>query len=147
NLQLQLDVLQPQGTGILQLQLEELRQRLEAEGLFDPGRKRTLPEFPKRIGVVTSASGAVWHDIQQVVSRRFPLTELVLSPSLVQGDGAPESIVHALAHLQENATPDVIIIGRGGGSLEDLWAFNDERVVRAVFAARVPVISAVGHET
>ena len=147
NLQLQLDVLQPQGTGILQLQLEELRQRLEAEGLFDPGRKRALPEFPKRIGVVTSASGAVWHDIQQVISRRFPLAELILSPSLVQGDGAPESIVQALACLQETAAPDVIIIGRGGGSLEDLWAFNDERVVRAVFAARVPVISAVGHET
>lgn len=147
NLQLQLDVLQPRGTGLLQLQLEELRQRLEAEGLFDESRKRALPEFPKRIGVVTSASGAVWHDIQQVVSRRFPLTELVLSPALVQGEGAPESIVEALAHLLNVAEPDVIIIGRGGGSMEDLSAFNDERVVRAVFAAGVPVISAVGHET
>jgi exodeoxyribonuclease VII large subunit len=105
-----------------------------------------LPPLPKVIGVVTAETGAVWHDIQRVVSRRYPLAELVLSPTLVQGDLAPESIVSALHRLQENAEPDVIIIGRGGGSMEDLWAFNDERVVRAIFAARVPIISAVGHE-
>jgi exodeoxyribonuclease VII large subunit len=147
NLQLSVDVLQPQGTGVLQLKLEELRQRLEAEGMFEPSRKRALPVFPLRIGVVTSGSGAVWHDIQQVVSRRFPLAELILSPASVQGEQAPDSLVDALSWLQESADPDVIIIGRGGGSLEDLWAFNDERVVRAIYAARVPIISAVGHET
>jgi exodeoxyribonuclease VII large subunit len=145
--QLQVDVLQPQGTGVLQLRLEELRQRLDSEGLFDPSRKRPLPEFPERIGVVTSASGAVWHDIQHVVARRFPLAELVLAPCTVQGEMAPASIVEALRRIQDEAQPDVIIIGRGGGSLEDLWAFNDERVVRAMYACRVPIISAVGHET
>jgi exodeoxyribonuclease VII large subunit len=145
--QLQVDVLQPQGTGVLQLRLEELRQRLDSEGLFDPSRKRPLPEFPERIGVVTSASGAVWHDIQHVVARRFPLAELVLAPCTVQGETAPASIVEALRRIQGEAQPDVIIIGRGGGSLEDLWAFNDERVVRAMYACRVPIISAVGHET
>jgi exodeoxyribonuclease VII large subunit len=145
--QLQVDVLQPQGTGILQLRLEELRQRLDAEGLFDPSRKRQIPAIPRRIGVVTSSSGAVWHDIQHVVSRRFPLGELILAPATVQGESAPASLVDALRAIQDQAEPDVIIIGRGGGSLEDLWAFNDERVVRAIYAARVPVISAVGHET
>ncbi len=145
-LQLQVNLVQPQGTGLLQLQLEELRMRLEAEGLFDETRKRPLPPLPKVIGVVTAETGAVWHDIQRVVSRRYPLAELVLSPTLVQGELAPISIVAALHLLQETATPDVIIIGRGGGSMEDLWAFNDERVVRAIFAAKVPIISAVGHE-
>lgn len=145
--QLQVDVLQPQGTGILQLRLEELRQRLEAEGLFEPTRKRPLPVAPRRIGVVTSATGAVWHDIQHVVARRFPLAELVLSSCTVQGESAPASICEALRRIQDEANPDVIIIGRGGGSLEDLWAFNDERVVRAMYACRVPIISAVGHET
>lgn len=147
DLQFSVDVMQPQGTGILQLKLEELRQRLEAEGMFEPSRKRSLPVFPLRIGVVTSGSGAVWHDIQHVVSRRFPLAELILSPAIVQGDQAPDSLVDALSFLQDSTEPDVIIIGRGGGSLEDLWAFNDERVVRAIYASRVPIISAVGHET
>lgn len=147
SLQLQIDLIQPQGTGILQLKLEELRQKLEAEGLFDISRKRPLPAYPSRVGVVTSSSGAVWHDIQQVIARRYPVAELILSPASVQGEHAPESIVNALTRLQESASPDVIIIGRGGGSLEDMWAFNDERVVRAMFATRVPIISAVGHET
>lgn len=145
-LQLQVNLVQPQGTGLLQLQLEELRLKLEAEGLFDESRKRPLPTLPRVIGVVTSESGAVWHDIQRVISRRYPLTELVLSPTLVQGEFAPDAIVAALHLLQNVVMPDVIIIGRGGGSIEDLWAFNDERVVRAIFAARVPIISAVGHE-
>lgn len=145
-MQLQVNLLQPQGTGLLQLQLEELRMRLEAEGLFDASRKRTLPPLPRKVGVVTSESGAVWHDIQRVIGRRYPLAELVLSPTLVQGDAAPEAIVRALAHLQATEDPDVIIIGRGGGSMEDLWAFNDERVVRAIFGSKAPIISAVGHE-
>lgn len=145
-LQLQVNLVQPQGTGLLQLQLEELRLRLDAEGLFDESRKRPLPTLPRTIGVITSESGAVWHDIQQVVGRRYPLAELILSPTLVQGELAPASIVQALSFLQETESPDVIIIGRGGGSIEDLWAFNDERVVRAIYASKVPIISAVGHE-
>lgn len=145
-LQLQVNLVQPQGTGLLQLQLEELRMRLDAEGLFDESRKRPLPTLPRTIGVVTSESGAVWHDIQQVVGRRYPLAELILAPTLVQGELAPASIVQALSFLQETESPDVIIIGRGGGSIEDLWAFNDERVVRAIYASKVPIISAVGHE-
>lgn len=145
-IQLQVDLAQPQGTGALQLQLEELRLRLEAEGLFDESRKRPIPSLPRVIGVVTAETGAVWHDIQRVVSRRFPLAELVLSPSMVQGEFAPLSLVKALQRLQNEAQPDVIIIGRGGGSMEDLWAFNDERLLRAIFACKVPIISAVGHE-
>lgn len=146
-MQMQVNLLQPQGTGLLQLQLEELRMRLEAEGLFDESRKRPLPTLPRTIGVVTSESGAVWHDIQRVISRRYPLAELVLSPTLVQGESAPASVVHALQRLVIEESPDVIIIGRGGGSIEDLWSFNDERVARAIFACPVPVISAVGHES
>lgn len=145
-LQLQVNLVQPQGTGLLQLQLEELRMRLEAEGLFDESRKRTLPLFPQRIGVVTSETGSVWHDIQRVVSRRYPLAQVILSPTLVQGELAPPAIVEALQFIQDVADPDLIIIGRGGGSIEDLWAFNDERVVRAIYASKVPIISAVGHE-
>jgi exodeoxyribonuclease VII large subunit len=145
-LQLQVNLVQPQGTGLLQLQLEELRMKLEAEGLFDESRKRPLPTLPRTIGAVTAETGAVWHDIQRVVGRRYPLAKLVLSPTLVQGEFAPDAIVAALHLLQDVETPDVIIIGRGGGSIEDLWAFNDERVVRAIFASRVPIISAVGHE-
>lgn len=145
--QLQVDLVQPQGTGLLQLQMEELRMRLEAEGLFDESRKRSLPALPSVIGVVTSAEGAVWHDIQRVVGRRYPLAEVVLSPSLVQGDLAPMALVYALQRLQNEVQPDVIIIGRGGGSMEDLWAFNDERVVRAIYASKVPIIAAIGHES
>lgn len=145
--QLSADVFQPAGIGILQLRLEQLRQKLEAEGLFDPGRKRELPLFPRRIGVATSATGAVWHDIQTVIARRFPLVELVLAPTLVQGEGAPDAIVSALALLQGEPDLDLIILARGGGSMEDLWCFNDERVARAIFASRYPIISAIGHET
>ena len=146
-LQISADVFQPAGIGILQLQLEQLRQKLEAEGLFAPSRKRPLPTFPRRIGVATSATGAVWHDIQKVIRRRFPLVELVLAPTVVQGDQAPDAIVAALSLLQGEQNLDLIILARGGGSVEDLWCFNDERVVRAIFACRVPVISAIGHET
>ncbi len=146
-LQLSADVFQPAGIGLLQLQLEQLRQKLEAEGLFDLTRKRPLPVFPHRIGVATSQTGAVWQDIQQVIQRRFPLVELVLAPTVVQGEGAPDAIVAALSLLQSEQDLDLVILARGGGSVEDLWCFNDERVVRAIFACRVPVISAIGHET
>ena len=145
-LQISADVLYPAGAGILQLQLEQLRQRLEAEGLFDEDRKRPLPAFPRRIGVVTSPTGSVWHDIQRVLERRYPLAELVLSPAAVQGEQAPDSVVAALQRFDDYPV-DAIIVARGGGSAEDLWAFNDERIVRAIFAAPAPVISAIGHET
>ncbi len=146
-LQLYVDVVQPAGLGLAALQLERLRQQLAAEGLFDEGRKRRLPEAPRVIGVVTSPDGAVWHDIQNVLSRRYPLTELLLSPTSVQGDRAPAAIVAALEALQLDGRAEVIILARGGGSAEDLAAFNDELVVRAVFACRVPVVTGVGHET
>jgi len=141
------DLIQPEGIGLLYLQFEELRARLEREGLFEAARKRPLPRFPRRIGVVTSPTGAVLRDIVNVVGRRFPLVELVLAPTLVQGDGAPEAICQALRDIGERGGVDVVILARGGGSLEDLWPFNDERVARAIFASRVPVISGVGHET
>lgn len=147
NYQLVGDVILPAGIGVLAMRLEQLRQRLEAEGLFDERRKRPLPVAPKAIGVVTSASGAVWHDIQHVINRRYPFVELILSPTAVQGDQAPEQIVDAIARLQDVERVDVIIVARGGGSLEDLFSFNDERVVRAIFASRVPVVTGVGHET
>ena len=147
DLQLIADAIQPEGVGRLQMQLERLRAQLEREGLFDPSRKRPLPEFPKRIGVVTSSSGAVWHDIQTVIGRRYPLVELLLAPALVQGDAAAPTIVEAIESLNADADIDAIIVARGGGSLEDLWAFNEEAVARAVFGSRAPVVSAVGHET
>lgn len=145
--QLIADVIQPAGLGLLWLQLEQLRQKLEAEGIFDESRKRPLPTPPHSIGVVTSAQGAVWHDIQQVARRRYPFVELILAPASVQGDSAPESIVRSIEALQRVERVDLIIVARGGGSVEDLWCFNDERVVRAIFACRVPVIAGIGHET
>src|SRR5205823_1435480 len=120
---------------------------LEQEGLFDPARKRPLPQFPRRIGVVTSESGAVFHDICQVLDRRWPLAELVLSPAPVQGQDAVSGIVGAIAQLNRRGDIDVIIAGRGGGSIEELWAFNEEPVARAIFGSTVPIVSAVGHET
>jgi exodeoxyribonuclease VII large subunit len=146
-IQLVADLVQPAGLGAASLELEYLRQRLEAEGLFDPLRKRPLPTSPGTIGVVTSLHGAAWQDIITVVARRYPLADLVLSPAQVQGDGAPESIVRALQSLQDEADVDVVILARGGGASDDLSAFNDERVVRAVFALRVPVVAGVGHAT
>ena len=147
DLQLIADLIQPEGVGELQMRLEELRQRLAREGLFDESRKRALPAFPKRVGVVTSPTGAVWHDIQTVLTRRYPLVELLLAPTLVQGSAAAGSIAEALAALNAEPDVDAIIVARGGGSLEDLWAFNEETVARAVFASRAPVVSAIGHET
>ncbi len=137
----------PVGAGALALELARLRQQLTAEGLFDPSRKRPVPVFPRVIGVVTSPSGAVWQDIQNVVLRRYPLAELRLAPTAVQGDGASEQIAAALRSLNEEGVADVIIVARGGGSLEDLWCFNSEAVARAIFASSIPIVSGVGHET
>jgi len=145
--QLYVDKIQPAGVGDLYLEFERLKARLEAEGLFDPERKRALPRFPRCIGVVTSPTAAALRDILNVLSRRYPLAEVLLSPTQVQGDAAPPQIVAALDALNERDDVDVIIVARGGGSLEDLWAFNDERVARAVAASRLPVICGVGHES
>jgi exodeoxyribonuclease VII large subunit len=145
--QLVADLVQPAGLGAASLELEYLRQRLEAEGLFDPLRKRPLPTSPGTIGVVTSLHGAAWHDIVDVVARRYPLADLVLSPAQVQGAGAAESIVRALQSLLREVNVDIVILARGGGATDDLSAFNDEQVVRAVFASRVPVVTGVGHAT
>jgi exodeoxyribonuclease VII large subunit len=145
--QLMVDNVAPEGIGILQLQFEETKRRLEADGLFAEERKRPLPPMPEVIGVVTSGQGAVWHDIQTVVARRFPLVELILAPSAVQGPNAADELIAGIEALQEIGRCDVIIIGRGGGAAEDLAAFSDERLARAIFACRVPVVSAVGHET
>jgi exodeoxyribonuclease VII large subunit len=146
-LQLNVDFLQPAGVGIWQAQFERLKAQLEEEGLFDPSRKRPLPAFPRVIGVVTSPTGAVFHDICQIVGRRWSLAEIVLAPTPVQGDQAAPGIVDALATLNREPDIDVIILARGGGSLEELWPFNEETVARAIYASRVPVVSGVGHET
>ena len=134
-----------------QAEFERLRRQLEAEGLFDPGRKRRLPAYPRAIGVATSPAGAVWHDVQTVLARRWPLAGLVLAPCRVQGEGAPESVVQAIealnASADDGAPIDVLIVARGGGSAGDLAAFNSEIVVRAAYASALPLVSAVGHET
>ena len=145
--QIHADVVQRSGIGELYLKFEELRARLETEGLFAETRKRPLPEFPRRVGVVTSPTGAVIRDIINVVERRYPLVELVVSPTLVQGADAPPAIVRALERLVLLGDIDVVVVARGGGSIEDLWPFNDERVARAIYSCPVPVVSAVGHET
>lgn len=144
--QLYVTSLVPQGEGALWAALERLRRKLAAEGLFDESRKRPLPRFPQVVGVVTSAAGAAWRDIKNVLSRRWPGITIVLCPAKVQGAGAAEDIAAALRALDAAGVADVLIVGRGGGSLEDLWAFNEEVAVRAIAAARTPVISAVGHE-
>ena len=146
DLQLIVDLVQPEGAGELQLRLEELKRRLRLEGLFDESRKRPLPRFPRRVGVVTSPSGAVWHDIRNVVARRYPLVELVLAQASVQGEDAAASIVDGLSALG-SAGVDVMLLARGGGSLEDLSPFNEESVARAIFASPAPVVTGVGHET
>jgi exodeoxyribonuclease VII large subunit len=145
--QLVADLIQPEGVGALHLQFEQLKQRLTREGLFDQRRKRPLPPWPRRIGVVTSPTGAVFHDIVNVVRRKYPACHLVLAPAYVSGDQAAPSIVAALRALNESRLVQIVILARGGGSLEELWPFNDERVARAIFGSRVPVVSAVGHET
>lgn len=145
--QLLADSMQPAGDGLLQQQFEQLKQRLFGEGLFDQQFKQPLPKPAKRVGVITSASGAALHDILQVLQRRDPSLPVIIYPTSVQGADAPPQIIRAieLANLRDEC--DVLIVGRGGGSLEDLWSFNDERVARAIFASRIPIVSAVGHET
>ena len=144
---LQVAAVLPVGEGAMALELARLRQQLAAEGLFEASRKRPLPPFPRVIGVVSSPDGAVWQDIQNVTRRRYPLAELRLSPTAVQGDGAPPLIAEAIRKLNQEGLADVIIVARGGGSLEDLWCFNAEEVARAIFGSTIPVVSGVGHET
>jgi exodeoxyribonuclease VII large subunit len=144
--QLYTDQIRPVGEGALYQEFMRLKAMLEAEGLFDPDRKRNIPEFPHKIGIVTSATGAALRDILNTLRRRLPLVEVLLAPSPVQGTEAPLAIVKAIQNL-DYQSPDVIILARGGGSIEDLWAFNDERVVRAVADSLTPIICGVGHET
>ncbi len=145
--QIYVDDIQPDGVGALYLAYEQLRKKLEAEGLFDPARKRALPRYPQKIGIITSPTGAAVRDMLQILARRFPLAEVILYPALVQGSEAPESLMMGLALFNEHLPVDVILLGRGGGSAEDLFAFNHEGLARAVAASGIPVISAVGHET
>jgi exodeoxyribonuclease VII large subunit len=137
----------PVGQGALELAFQQLKRRLQAEGLFDPRRKRPLPPFPRRVALVTSESGAAVRDMLTTLAARWPLATVVLAPVSVQGDAAPPEIVRALQLVNRRRAADVVIVGRGGGSLEDLWAFNDERVARAIAASEIPVVSAVGHES
>jgi exodeoxyribonuclease VII large subunit len=146
-LQLYVDTVQPEGMGLLYLEFERLKAKLQEEGLFAPERKRDIPAFPQRIGVVTSPDSAVLHDIINIITRRYPLVELTLCPTPVQGDGAVAGIVRAFDSLNAVEDIDVVILARGGGSMEDLQAFNQEPVARAVCGSRAPVISGVGHET
>ncbi len=139
--------MQPDGIGALYLAYEQMKERLEKEGLFDEDHKKPIPRFPRRIGVITSPTGAAVRDIINVTGRRYPNADLFLYPALVQGEGAEESLVRALDYLDKSRLCDVIILGRGGGSIEDLWAFNSEILARRVFESETPVISAVGHET
>lgn len=145
--QLYVDTLVPEGKGELALAFEQLKERLTAEGLFSPEHKQPLPRYPQKIGIVTSRAGAVLRDIYHVSKRRWPSIELQLAPVQVQGTEAAGQIAAAIDFFNQKCPVDVLIVGRGGGSMEDLWAFNEEIVVRAIFASRIPVISAVGHET
>lgn len=145
--QLYADLIRPQGEGALYQAFLRLKARLESEGLFASERKRPLPDWPRRIGVVTSPTGAALRDILNTLMRRYPLAEVILAPTLVQGSEAPAAIIQALKSLNQIAQPDLILLARGGGSLEDLWAFNDEGVARAVVESTAPVITGVGHET
>ena len=145
--QLYVDLIRPVGEGALYQEFLRLKDHLEAEGLFDPSRKRPIPAWPRRIGVVTSPSGAALRDILNTLRRRFPLAEVVIAPTPVQGSEAPAGIVAALEAINRLVLPDVILLARGGGSIEDLWAFNVEQVARAIVASPVPVICGVGHET
>ena len=145
--QLYVSYMKPDGIGALYMALEKLKKQLSGEGLFDPSRKKPLPKYPRRIGVVTSPTGAVIRDIIRVAGRRYPLSQIVLCPVHVQGELAVSEICSGIAYFNAEKNVDVMIVGRGGGSLEDLWAFNCEAVVRAVAASDIPVISAVGHQT
>ncbi len=145
--QIYVDSMEPDGVGALALAFEQLKVKLEKEGLFAESRKKALPKMPMRIGVITSPTGAAIRDILNILGRRFPMAEVLLYPALVQGEGAAPDLVRGLWYFNQKNNVDVLIIGRGGGSIEDLWAFNEEIVVRAVSESEIPVISAVGHET
>jgi exodeoxyribonuclease VII large subunit len=145
--QLIVELLEPQGAGALQLAFEQLKKKLSGEGLFEQARKRPLPKFPRRIGIVSSPSGSVIRDILQILERRFPGLHIRLFPAQVQGEGSVEQICSGLDFFGKNAWAEVVILARGGGSLEDLWSFNEEAVARAIASSKVPVISAIGHET
>ena len=147
DLQLVVEAIEPQGHGALQLAFEQLKKKLEGEGLFAPGRKRALPALPERIGIVTSPTGAVIQDMLHVLERRCPGRHIRLYPAQVQGEGAAEQVAEGIEYFGAFGWAEVVIVARGGGSLEDLWTFNEERVARAIAACSVPVISAVGHET
>lgn len=145
--QIYIDSMQPDGIGDLHIAFEQLKEKLGKMGIFDMQRKKPIPKFPKTVGVVTSPTGAAVRDIVNVISRRYPLCEVLICPVLVQGDGAARQISNAIEYINKNKCADVIIVGRGGGSLEDLWAFNEEPVAMAIANSEIPVISAVGHET
>lgn len=138
--------MKPSGVGELQEAFERLKKKLEAEGLFDEEHKKTIPSFPKKIGIVTAIDGAAFKDMISVAERRYPLVEIIIAPSKVQGSGAAENIAASIKLLNEKSNVDVIIVGRGGGSIEDLWAFNEEIVARAIYNSKIPVISGIGHE-
>jgi exodeoxyribonuclease VII large subunit len=144
--QLVIELLEPRGLGALQLAFEQLKERLQREGLFDLARKRTLPRFPRKIGIVTSPSGAALRDMLRVIGRRFGEIHIVIAPARVQGEGAAQEVAQGVRELNALGDVEVIIVGRGGGSLEDLWAFNDEMLARTIAASKIPVIAAVGHE-
>jgi exodeoxyribonuclease VII large subunit len=145
--QLYIDQVRSTGEGALYMEFLRLKARLEAEGLFDPERKRPIPTYPHRIGIVTSPTGAALQDMLHCLQRRFPLVEVIVAPTPVQGTDAPQGIADAIRALNQNARPDVILVARGGGSIEDLWAFNDEQVAYAIHTSKAPVITGVGHET
>lgn len=145
--QLYIDEMQPDGVGALHIAYEQLKAKLEAEGLFDAKYKKSLPQYPSKIGVITATTGAAIRDIINVLSRRYPCAKIIIYPSLVQGEGASAGICEGIKYFNDTSGADVLIVGRGGGSIEDLWAFNEEATVRAIFASEIPVISAVGHET
>jgi len=145
--QLRVEDMQPDGVGKLALQLEQLKKKLDAQGLFDPAHKQKLPAMPRTVGVITSPTGAALRDILDILGRRYPFAKVVLAPVLVQGEGAPAQLIHAVKTFSDLNAADLLIIGRGGGSMEDLWAFNDEGLARAIYSCKIPVISAVGHET
>ena len=144
--QLYCERLTPEGVGDLYVAFEQLKRKLQAEGLFDPAHKKPLPQFPGRIAIVTSAAGAAIHDMLRILGKRYPLTKVILLPVRVQGAEAPAEIAGAIRYVNRHQLADLIITGRGGGSMEDLWAFNDERVARMIYRSEIPVISAVGHE-
>lgn len=145
--QLYIEDMQPDGMGALALAYEQLKEKLSKAGMFEQSHKKPLPRFPKTVGVITSPTGAAVQDIMNILTRRFPSVDIVIAPVLVQGENAPAQLVRAINTFSETGIADVIIIGRGGGSIEDLWAFNNEELARAIYNCKTPVISAVGHET